>query len=54
MLGELDELSRSSGESSSSSGSVGIVGGSDGREWVWGEIKGLSKLRDVSQDVLML
>lgn len=52
VLGELDELSSSSGESSSSSGSVGMAGGSDGRERVWGKMKGLSAAQGASQDSL--
>lgn len=42
VLGELEELSSSSGESSSSSGRVGMAGGSEGRERVWGNMKGPS------------
>lgn len=52
VLGELDELSSSSGESSSSSGSVGMVGSSEGRERVWGKMKGLSAAQGASQDPL--
>lgn len=52
VLGELDELSSSSGESSSSSGSVGMAGGSDGRERVWGKMKGPSVAQGASQDSL--
>ena len=52
VLGELEELSSSSGESSSSSGSVGMAGGSEGRERVWGKIKGLSAAQEASLDSL--
>lgn len=54
VLGELEELSSSSGESSSSSGSVGMAGGSEGRDRVWGKIKGLSATQEMSQDSLWL
>lgn len=54
VLGELEELSSSSGESSSSSGNVGMAGGSEGRERVWGKIKGPSAAQAASQDSLLL